>query len=154
MKHIALSSAFLLSFRCDLKRHPALLQSVEALIDAFALIVEDRTENGFETLTEPHLRSLGILRQICSRNFPEDGQGIPAGGDFDGELAPMNPHEAPVADAVDSYGITQASGSDQMFFQTPRAGLDSFWDDEFFSLLTGNANIASNDILDEPWSLT
>lgn len=148
MKHIALSSAFLLSFRSDLKRHPAILHSVEALIDAFSTNVEDTADNRTGSLNEPHLRALGVLREICSRKAREEAQSLTRGEDFTLQPTPIITHEPPTSYDTDLSGNMATSGDDQMYFGTPLAGFDSFWDDDFFSMLTGNANIASNDILD------
>ena len=146
LKHIALSSAFLLSFRSDLKQHPTNLQTVEALINAFSTIIEDGVDNGLGTLNEPHLRALRVLREICSKKVPEEV--VAREEEPDRDLSPLFPQEAPVSGNVNLSNHMRPTGLDDVYFGNPAAALDSFWDDDFFSMITGNANIASNDILD------
>ena len=157
MKHIALCSAFLLSFRCNLRRYPSLLQPVEALIDAFASAGEDTPENVHGYLSTRHARALEVLREVCSRDVPQETQEQSAPEHPMSEDVPDPSNETGFSEMVDIDGSLQ--GPVMQTFDTFAAfdgRLGTFWDDDFFSLLTGNANITSHDAFDgfraEPWN--
>ena len=73
------------------------------------------------------------------------------------EGVPYPSNETGLSELVDIDGSLQAPGMqpfDAFAAFDGRPG--TFWDDEFFSLLTGNANITSHDAFDgfraEPWN--
>lgn len=142
MKHIALCSAFLLSLRCNLKTSPVFLQSVEALIDAFRFALEDGPENFHGGLSMPHARALGVLREVRNRNVQQRQQ------ESSFQPQSMDGSTLDVSSGADfQHGFPHTDGP----FDGSAPDIDlasSFWDDEFFSLLTGNANLGSNEFLD------
>ena len=85
---------------------------------------------------------------MCSKSVPEGLQSLAGEQELGRKVAPISTHGAPGPDATDASGFMFPPGDDNEYFGTLPGPFDSFWDDDFFSMLTGNANIASNDILE------
>jgi hypothetical protein len=133
IQHMALCSAFLLSFRTDLKQQHALLRPVEALIDAFSGADNEVQVHSMGALAPPYGRALLILRERCGKGSSAD-------------VAQPSNEANPGVDEMASQNIPSNSNFEQSMgtsldsLQMETARLDSFWDEQFFTYFLQEQN--------------